>query len=391
MSWRQISRPMREIDLLMGDARRDFSLPDEWYDLFDFTYSTFIWLSKARKIAHEDTMYLVGQIMGIWEDIYRALPEEKAEMKMLNLILARLNSRVVDHINCRVYDFVISHFKAPSFMAKKKFFIESKMDALKDEPEDELHVENHLHIYINFLLLILSDEGAPIEEVEAYAVSHDHYESSVMLKIYRERGEREREMKLLQSVVSSKFLFPLEKKKYEMRLKAMYRQQGMNEEYNQLLETMFYEYPGDEDIYKEYRRQFTDEEWKAALKGILERIGENFEAMSFVASEKQYDCLMKMVEEFHNFGEYEEVLRKLYPDRALGIYVYLADEEMKNASGREGYRKVKKVLEKMLDCPGGSETASRLAEKYVKMYPRKFSLKEEMLRFYDPDGWLEFE
>lgn len=113
--------------------------------------------------------------------------------------------------------------------------------------------------------------------------------------------------------------------------------------------------------------------------------------MSFVASEKQYDCLMKMVEEFHNFGEYEEVLRKLYPDRALGIYVYLADEEMKNASGREGYRKVKKVLEKMLDCPGGLETASRLAEKYVKMYPRKFSLKEEMLRFYDPDGWLEFE
>ena len=54
---------------------------------------------------------------------------------------------------------------------------------------------------------------------------------------------------------------------------------------------------------------------------------------------------------------------------------------MEDARDRRGYRKVKRILKKMLTYPHGPETAAQLAEKYRKTSPRRTSLLEELKEF----------
>ena len=91
--------------------------------------------------------------------------------------------------------------------------------------------------------------------------------------------------------------------------------------------------------------------------------------------------MMDTAERVGYFDGYEKVLRERYPERCLKILAGNADKEMERATQRKGYRKVARVLKKMLEYPGGEAVAKALAEKYRKEYPRRPALWEELERF----------
>lgn len=381
VDWRHMGYLVHDIDELMDHALQDFPLPDEWRDLFNFTFATYIRWSKTNMQENGQTMGFVYQTLGIWEDICKSIPSEKDETRMLDFILKRLDGRIIDYMEDDVYDFVIGHFKKPSMLAKKRKFIEAKLPQLEEAAQKDDYKIFDVNRYKNYLLQILADEGAPIEEVEKYAASYGDDHTRMLLKIYRERGEMDREMKLLEEALSHMSDWDRNNLAYEKRLKEIYLSKGMTEKYSDLLKTMFYEHPGREEIYKEYRSRFTEEEWAAELERVLKCLRGNSSAMPFFAWEQQYDYLMEAAERVHYFGGYEKVLKKLYPNRCLAIYGYHADAAMEEARDRRGYRKVKRVLKKMLAYPGGLETAAQLAEKYREKYPRRTSLIEEIEEF----------
>lgn len=381
VDWRHMGYLVHDIDELMDHGLQDFPLPDGWYDLFNFTFATYIRWSKTNMQESGQTMNFVYRTLEIWENIYKSIPNEKEESKMLDFFLTRMDGRIVDYMEVYVYGFIIGHFKNPSMLAKKRKFIEAKLPQLEEAAQEKDNKIFDVNRHKNYLLQILADEGAPIEEVEKCASSYGDDHTSLLLKIYRERGEMEREMKLLQSALPHMSDWARDKLAYEKRLKDIYALKGMKEKYQDLLETMLYEHPGREEIYKEYRSRFTEEEWAAELERILKCLRGNYDAMPFFAWEKQYDYLMEAAEKVHDFGKYEKQLKKLFPDRSLAIYVYHADTAMEEARDRRGYRKVKRVLKKMMTYPGGPETAAQLAEKYRKQYPRRTSLIEELKEF----------
>lgn len=381
VDWRHMRYLVHDMDELMDHALQDFSLPDGWHDLFNFTFATYLKWSKTNMQESGQTMDFVYRTLEIWEDIYGCIPNEKEEAKLLDFFLTRMDGRIVDYMEDYVYGFVIGHFKKPSMLAKKRKFIEEKMPQLEEAAQKDNYKVYDVNRHKDYLLQILADEGAPIEEVEKYAQSYGDDHTDLMLKIYRERGEMEREMKLLQTALSQMSAGLGTKLSYEKRLKDIYVHRGLKEKYRDLLETMFYEHPGREEIYREYRSQFTEEEWAAERETILKSLRGESNAMPFFAWEKQYDYLMEAAEKVHDFGGYEKVLKKLYPHRSLAIYVYHADMAMEEARDRRGYRKVKRVLKKILTYPGGTETAAQLAEKYRKKYPRRTSLIEELEDF----------
>ncbi|WP_299001340.1 hypothetical protein [uncultured Dialister sp.] len=381
VDWRHMGYLVHDIDELLDSALQDFSLPDQWWDLFNFTFATYIKWSKTNMQESGQTRGFVYQILGIWENICGCIPDEKDETKMLDFILKRLDGRIVDYMEDDVYHFVIGHFRKPSMLAKKRKFIEAKLPGLEEAMQEDPYKKFEVEKCKNYLLQILADEGAPIEEVEKYAASYGDDHTEQMLKIYRERGETDREMKLLQEALPGMSDWSRNTLAYEERLKEIYLSKGMTEKYFDLLETMFYEHPGREEIYKEYRSRFTDEEWAGERETLLKNLRGNWDAMPFFAREKQYDYLMEAAENMHDFGNYEKLLKELYPDRSLAIYVYHADAAMEDARDRRGYRKVKRILKKMLTYPHGPETAAQLAEKYRKTYPRRTSLLEELKEF----------
>ena len=380
VDWRHLDYLYDEIIQLMNDALQDFSLPLEWRELLNFTFATCIKWANTPMQENGETMDFVYRTMEIWEETYQSMPDEE-EKKMLDFFLTRLDGRMADYVEERVYDFVIGHFKSPSLLAIKRKFIESKLSVLEETEKDGHCSEYPIYAHKNYMLQILSDEGAPIEDIEAYAQGYGGNHGKLLLKIYRERGEREREMKLLQEVIADRYIWDHENWENKKRLKELYHESGMTEEYDGLLETMFYEYPGDKGIYHEYRSRFTDKEWEAELEIILDRLRGHWNAMPFFVLEKQYDCLMETAEKIHDFGNCEKLLNELYPDRSLGVYVSQALIAMGEADNRNGYRRVKRILKGMRNYPNGPETASKLAAKFRETYPRRTALLDELKGF----------
>ncbi len=58
VDWRHMGYLVHDIDELMDHALQDFPLPDEWRDLFNFTFATYIRWSKTN-------MQESGQTMGL--------------------------------------------------------------------------------------------------------------------------------------------------------------------------------------------------------------------------------------------------------------------------------------------------------------------------------------
>lgn len=233
---------------------------------------------------------------------------------------------------------------------------------------------------------MLSDEGAPIEEVEAYAKTVGGYAvDDRMLRIYEERGEIEKEITLLQKIIGKqdgRTFNSFSYTKYEMKLKNLYQRTGRTEEHYALLRQMFYERPGDDELYEEYRATFSDDQWREETEQRLyPAVVGRYNAMSFFEKEKRYDLMMDTAERVGDFYGYEEALKERYPERCLKILAGNADKEMERATQRKGYRKVARILKKMLKYPGGEAVAKDLAEKYRKEYPRRPALWEELERF----------
>ena len=145
---------------------------------------------------------------------------------------------------------------------------------------------------------------------------------------------------------------------------------------------MFYENPGNDELYEEYRATFSEDDWREETeRHLFPAVIGRYDAMPLFDKEKRYDLMMDTAERAGDFYGYEKVLRERYPERCLMILAMKADEEMELATQRKGYRKVARVLKKMLGYPGGESVAKELAEKYRKEYPRRPALWEELERF----------
>lgn len=386
VDWRHMGPLESGVLDLLDDARQELSAPEDRWDLFAVANAVFLKWGKTNMDDDGNTQTVMDEVTDAWDDVIGRLVDEKEQKKALDFFMKHTDGKVIDYVEDYLYQFMDTHFRTPEFLKIKRSFLEDKIRQVESSDRDEFLKEYDVTELKEYLLQVISDEGAPIEEVEAYAKTvGGHAVDNRMLRIYEERGEIEREIALLRKIIEEQGGRPFRSfsyTKYEMKLKEIYQRTGRAEEHYALLRQMFYEYPGNGELYEEYRATFSDDGWREeAEQHLFPAVIGRYDAMSLFEKEKRYDLMMDTAERVGYFDGYEKVLRERYPERCLKILAMNADEEMELATQRKGYRKVARVLKKMLEYPGGEAVAKDLAEKYRKEYPRRPALWEELERF----------
>lgn len=386
VDWWHMGPLTRGILDLMDDVRKELSAPEDRWDLFAVANYVFLKWGKTHMDDDGDTQMVMDEVTDAWDDVICRLADEKEQKKALDFFMKHTDGKVIDYMEDCLYQFMDTHFRTPEFLKVKRGFLEDKICQVESSDRDDYLKEYNISDLKDYLLQVLSDEGAPIEEVEAYAKTVGGYAvDDRMLRIYEERGEIEKEITLLQKIIGKqdgRTFNSFSYTKYEMKLKNLYQRTGRTEEYYALLRQMFYERPGDDELYEEYRATFSDDQWREETEqSLYPVVVGRYNAMSFFEKEKRYDLMMDTAEKLGYLYGYEEALKERYPERCLKILAGNADKEMERATQRKGYRKVARILKKMLKYPGGDTVAKALAEKYRKEYPRRPALWEELERF----------
>lgn len=386
VDWRHMGPLESGVLDLLDDARQELFAPEDRWDLFAVANAVFLKWGKTNMDDDGNTQTVMDEVTDAWDDVIGRLVDEKEQKKALDFFMKHTDGKVIDYVEDYLYQFMDTHFRTPELLKVRRIFLEDKIRQVESSDRDDFLKECDVTNLKEYLLQVLSYEGAPIEEVEAYAKTVGGYAiDDRMLRIYEERGEIEKEIALLRKIIEKQGSRPFRSfsyTKYEMKLKEIYQRTGRAEEHYALLRQMFYENPGNDELYEEYRATFSDDQWREETgQRLYPAVVGRYDAMSLFEKEKRYDLMMDTAERAGAFYGYEKVLRERYPERCLKILAMNADDEMELATQRKGYRKVARVLKKMLEYPGGEAVAKDLAEKYRKEYPRRPALWEELERF----------
>lgn len=383
VDWQHMGELTSSILDLVDEARKEMSGTEDRWDLFSVACAVFLKWGKTDMDDDGDTQMVMSDVIDAWDESVSRLVDEKEQKKALDFFMKYTDGSVIDYMEDYLYRFMDTHFRTPELLQIKRQFLEDKIQQEKASDKDDFLKDIHISIFKDYLLQILSDEGVPIEEVERYAATvGKHNVNDRLLRIYGERGENEKEIALLQELIKIEgntryrsYAYT----QYEKQLKDLYKRLNRTEEYHTLLKQMFYENPGSNELYDEYRRLFSDEEWQQETKeNLFPAVTGRFDAMPLFEKEKQYDLMMDTAETSGYLGEYEKTLKKKYPERCLKILIRNADEAMEQATQRKGYRRVANILKKIKKYPDGESTAKELAEKYRNEYPRRTALRDEL-------------
>lgn len=373
VEWNRIGDLDQDIVGMLGRAEKEFSTPETRWDLFHLACAVALKWDKTDMDDDGDMAWVMQYVAEAWGKAVDPMTEAD-QRKALSWFMERLDGKVDGLLKDCLYDFMDTHFKSPHLLVVKRKFLENKM-AEETEKDPDSYT---LFRCKEYLLQILSDEGAPMDEVERYAAGISRYDiGNRMLRIYRERGEKTKEISLLEQRLTKE---DYHNRQYEERLKELYRETGLDKKYRFLLARMFYQSPDDRTLYKEYKALFTKEAWQEELNGyILPTLRGEKEAMPLFAREKRYDLLMEAAEKAGTFNRYERTLMKIYPERCLQLLVRKADDFLERMPNRKGYQIVAATLRRMWKYPGGRELSHTLAERYRNKYPRRSAMREELM------------
>lgn len=383
VGWRHMGDLTNDILYLVEDARKEMSAPEDRWDLFAVANAVFLKWGKTDMDDDGDTQMVMSEVTAAWDDVVGRLADEKEQKKALDFFMKCTDGTVIDYMEDYLYKFMDTHFRTPELLKIKRRFLEDKIQQVSASDKDDFLKDIHISILKDYLLQILSDEGAPIEDVEKYAATvGKHDVNDRMLRIYGERGEYEKKIELLRKMIEKEgnarfrgYTYT----QYEKQLKDLYKQLGRTEEYNALLKQMFYENPGSDALYDEYRALFSDADWQQETENnLFPAVAGRFDAMPLFEKEKRYDLMMDTAESAGYMSDYEKVLKRRYPERCLKILIRNADEEMNQATQRKGYRHVARILKKIKKYPDGEPAAKELTEKYRNEYPRRTALWDEL-------------
>ena len=292
VDWRHMGNLSNGIAAILADARQELSAPEDRWDLFEVANAIFRKWGRTQMDDDGDTAFIMNDVAETWEEVASRLVDDKEQRKAMKTFMKFCDGSVIDYMEDYAYDFLDAHFKTPELLKSKREFWEEKIKAVESLEDDDFAKDYYIPEYRDYLLQVLADEGAPIEEVEQYAARyHSFHTDDRLLGIYASRGEDDREIALLKKLIAKDSDRPLHGwgyEKYEHRSKDLYQRLGRTAEYRGILKQMFYERPGNDALYKEYRGLFSKEGWKKETEeNVFPALAGTYRGMPLFAKEKR--------------------------------------------------------------------------------------------------------
>ncbi len=169
---------------------------------------------------------------------------------------------------------------------------------------------------------------------------------------------------------------------YSEKKKEIYLIQGDRDAYlNQLWQLVMEHRPGDMELYRELKGQYSEEEWIKKREEIFSGQHSRRHAAEMYREEKLYDRLLELCvnsPELYTLQNYEDLLKNEYPAQILTKNESELDKMAMHTGGRKHYVYLVSLLRRMQRIEGGEEAAKRIADEWRVKYGNRPAMMDEL-------------
>ena len=328
------------------------------------------------------TGMLADRIYQLWVELLSRVSLEDKD-KMFNWFTAHLDGSVIDYLEEYIEQIIMEEFEEKEFAQAKLEFVESMIER-SEKKESDWSRSYAVGKWAIRYLEMLKVKKASKEQIEE--ICKRYWNNSSVRRYYIEMYMKKKDYNRVLQVLDESILLDKEYKglisEYSEKKKEIYRLLGNKNAYLEQLWKLVLEHePGDLELYRELKKQYSTEEWLVKREEVFKKLPAYANVERLYKEEKLYDRLLVYVLSspgLYALQEYESVLKKEYPKQILDKYKDEVNKMAVHTSDRKHYSYLVSLLRKMQDIKGGIKLVEIIVGEWKVKYRNRPAMMDEL-------------
>lgn len=369
-------------DILCEDVNR---MIDEQQYMSAFELMNYIF-TLVGKVDMDDsdggTGMIADQIYQLWMDILNEIDAD-GKREMFCWFTTHLDGSIVDYLEEYIEQIIMEDFKEKDYLQQKMDFVE-EMIAQSEKRDSDWSRTHYVGKWALRYLELLELQEYSGQDIENFCKKH--WDNSSVRRYYIDRCVKEQKYDLALQALDESISFDKEYRGlisgYSEKKKEIYLLQGDREAYlRQLWELILEHKTGDVDIYRELKKQYTEEEWCRKREELFEKLPRYANVAVLYNEEKLYDRLIACVMQspgLSTLRQYCDILKEIYPEQLLQKYREEVNQLASQANDRRKYQELVNLLRGMQGIEGGDKAADAIAAEWKVRYKNRPAMMDEL-------------
>lgn len=328
------------------------------------------------------TGMLADRIYQLWlELLVKVSSEEKR--KMFDWFTSHLDGSVIDYLEEYIEQIIMGEFEEKEYEQAKLDFIE-EMIKKSEKKDSDWSRDYGVGKWAVRYLELLQEKNASDEKIKE--VCNRHWNNSSVRRYYVDICMKKKEYDHVLQILDECILLDKQYRglisEYSEKKKEIYLLQGNRSAYIEQLWKLVLEHePGNLELYRELKKQYTADEWLVKREEIFKNLPEYVHVERLYKEEKLYDRLLVYVLNspgLYALQEYEKVLKKEYPEQILNKYKDEVSKMAVHTSDRKNYAHLVSLLRKMRQVKGGSKLVEQIVAEWKIKYKNRPAMMDEL-------------
>ncbi len=328
------------------------------------------------------TGMLADRIYQLWlEMLVKVSAEEKK--KMFDWFTSHLDGSVIDYLEEYIEQILMGEFEEKEYEQPKLDFIE-EMIARSECKESDWSRDYAVGKWAVRYLELLKKKKVSEEQIEE--ICKKYWNNSTVRRYYIDICMKKKEYDHVLQVLDECILLDKQYRglisEYSEKKKEIYLLQGNKSAYiEQLWQLVLEHEAGDLDLYRELKKQYTEDEWVIKREEIFKNLPAYAHVERLYKEEKLYDRLLAYVLNspgLYALQEYEKVLKKEYPEQILVKYKDEVNKMAIHTSDRKHYAHLVSLLRKMQQMKGGVKLVEQIVSEWKLKYKNRPAMMDEL-------------
>ena len=328
------------------------------------------------------TGMLADRIFQLWlELLVKVSSEEKR--KMFDWFTSHLDGSVIDYLEEYIEQILMGEFEEKEYEQAKLDFIED-MIARSERKDSDWSRDYGVGKWAVRYLEMLQEKKASDEQIKE--VCKRYWKNSSVRRYYVDICMKKKEYDHVLQILDECILLDKQYRglisEYSEKKKEIYLLQGNRSAYIEQLWKLVLEHePGNLELYRELKKQYTADEWLVKREEIYGKLPAYAHVERLYKEEKLYDRLLVYVLNspgLYALQEYEKVLKKDYPEQILNKYKDEVSKMAVHTSDRKNYAHLVSLLRKMQQMKGGSKLVEQMAAEWKVKYRNRPAMMDEL-------------
>ena len=328
------------------------------------------------------TGMLADRIYQLWlELLVKVSSEEKR--KMFDWFTSHLDGSVIDYLEEYIEQIIMGEFEEKEYEQAKLDFIED-MIARAEHKDSDWSRDYGVGKWAVRYLEMLQEKKASDEQIKE--VCKRYWKNSSVRRYYVDICMKKKEYDNVLQILDECILLDKQYRglisEYSEKKKEIYLLQGNRSAYIEQLWKLVLEHePGNLELYRELKKQYTADEWLVKREEIFGKLPAYAHVERLYKEEKLYDRLLVYVLNspgLYALQEYEKVLKKEYPEQILNKYKDEVSKMAVHTSDRKNYAHLVSLLRKMQQIKGGSKLVEQIVAEWKIKYKNRPAMMDEL-------------